>query len=63
VIALFPETRAIPRTLQLVVPIAVPDAPVEALVHVTVPTPMLSDALPPRSMGDKVAVYVAEEVG
>jgi hypothetical protein len=56
VMTLSPAASAMPRTLQLEVPIAVPEAPVAALVHVTVVTPMLSEALPPRSIGDEDAV-------
>jgi hypothetical protein len=63
VMTLLPEASAMPRTLQLEVPIAVPDAPVAAFVHLTTVTPTSSEAVPPRSIGDEEAVYVAEEVG
>jgi hypothetical protein len=63
VIALFPAASAIPSTLQLVDPMAVPEAPVAAFVQLTVITPTSSDAVPPRSIGEEDAVYVAEEVG
>jgi hypothetical protein len=60
---LFPEASAIPTTAQLVVPTAVPEAPVAALVHVTIVTPTLSDAVPPRSIGEEEAAYVGDAVG
>jgi hypothetical protein len=60
---LFPEASAIPTTAQLVVPAAVPEAPVAAFVHVTVVTPTLSEAVPPRSIGEEEAAYVGEDVG
>jgi type III secretory pathway component EscS len=62
-IALFPVARTTPVRLQLVVPVAVPEAPVAAFVHVTVVTPTLSDALPPRESGDEAVVYVGDDVG
>jgi hypothetical protein len=52
-----------PTTAQLVVPDVVPEAPVAAFVQVTTVTPMLSEAAPPRSIGDEEAEYVGEEVG
>jgi hypothetical protein len=63
VIALFPEAKTMPVTLQLVVPVAEPEAPVAAFVHVTAVTPMLSDAVPPRESGDDEVVYVGDDVG
>jgi hypothetical protein len=41
-----PADRAMDATLQLVVPEAVPDAPVAAFVHVTCVTPTSSEAVP-----------------
>jgi hypothetical protein len=63
VMTLFPATSAIDATLQLVVPDAVPEAPVAAFVHVTCVTPMSSEAVPPRAIGVDAVAYVAEEVG
>jgi hypothetical protein len=60
---LFPAAKTMPVTLQLVVPVPAPDAPVAAFVHVTDVTPMLSDAVPPRESGDDEVVYVGEDVG
>jgi hypothetical protein len=55
VMTLFPEASAIPRTLQFVVPFAVPEAPVAAFVHVTAARPIASDAVPPREIGEEAA--------
>jgi hypothetical protein len=63
VMTLFPVASAIPTTLQLVVPTAVPEAPVAALVHVTTVTPRLSEALPPMSIGEEAVAYVGLAVG
>jgi hypothetical protein len=63
VMTLFPAATATPTTLQLVVPIATPEAPVAALVHVTCVTPMLSEALPPMSIGEEAVAYVGDAVG
>jgi hypothetical protein len=60
---LFPDARATPTAAQLVVPLAVPDAPVAWFVHVTAVTPMPSEAVPPRSSSEDDAEYVGEEVG
>jgi hypothetical protein len=56
VMTLFPEASAMPRTLQLDVPIAVPEAPVAAFVQLTCATPTSSEAVPPKSIGDEEAV-------
>jgi hypothetical protein len=63
VITLFPATSASDATLQLVVPVAVPDAPFAAFVHVTVVTPTLSEAVPPSERGVEAVAYVGEDVG
>jgi hypothetical protein len=63
VMTLLPAESAIPTTAQLAVPAAVPEAPVAALVHVTVVTPMLSEAVPPRDRGEEAVAYAGEEVG
>jgi hypothetical protein len=60
---LFPGVSATDATLQLVVPAAVPEAPVPAFVHVTVVTPMLSDAVPPSGTVAEAVGYVADDVG
>jgi hypothetical protein len=60
---LFPEASAIPTTAQLVVPPAVPEAPVAAFVHVTLVTATLSEAVPPTSTAAEELAYVAEAVG
>jgi hypothetical protein len=60
---LFPGVSATDATLQLVVPLAVPEAPVAAFVHVTVVTPTLSDAVPPRGTVAEAVGYVGEDVG
>jgi hypothetical protein len=60
---LFPEASAIPTAAQLVVPPAVPEAPVAAFVHVTTVTPTLSEVVPPRSTVAEELAYVAEAVG
>jgi hypothetical protein len=60
---LFPAESAMPTTAQFVVPPAVPEAPVAALVHVTCARPRLSDAVPPSEIGEEAVVYVGEEVG
>jgi hypothetical protein len=61
--ALSPAASATDATLQLVVPEAVPLAPVVRFVHTTVVTPTLSDAVPPTESGDVAVAYVGEEVG
>jgi hypothetical protein len=43
--------------------VAVPEAPVAAFVHVTVVTPMLSDALPPGETDAEEVAYAGVEVG
>jgi hypothetical protein len=63
VIALFPEASATPRTLQPVVPEAIPESPVAPFVHVTTVTPTASEAVPPRDAGEEDAAYVADDVG
>jgi hypothetical protein len=63
VMALAPDTSAMPATLQLVVPTAVPDPPVAAFTHVTDVTPTLSEAVPPRSTLEDDAAYAGVEVG
>jgi hypothetical protein len=56
VMAFAPDTSAMPATLQLDVPTAVPEPPVAALTHVTDVTLTLSEAVPPRStLEDDVA--------
>jgi hypothetical protein len=60
---LFPAASATDATLQLVVPLVVPDAPVAAFVHVTVVTPMLSEAVPASDKGEEAVVYVGDAVG
>jgi hypothetical protein len=62
-IALSPATSTIDAMLQLVVPEAVPFAPVARFVHTTVATPTLSDAVPPSARGEEPVVYVGEDVG
>jgi len=44
-----PTSRGIGGVFQVVVPVAMPDPPVE-LVHVTEATPTLSDAVPEKTM-------------
>jgi hypothetical protein len=63
VTTLFPAESTIPATLQLVVPEAVPEAPVAAFVHVTVVTPMPSEAVPPSERGVEAVAYVGDDVG
>jgi hypothetical protein len=60
---LFPAERTIPVTLQVVVPVATPVAPVAVFVHVTVVTPTLSEAVPPSDSGVEAVAYVGEDVG
>jgi hypothetical protein len=62
-IALSPPARAIDAMLQLVVPVAVPFAPVARFVHTTVVTPTLSEAVPPRESGEDPVVCVGDDVG
>ena len=49
VIRLLPLVRLIPKMLQLVVPVAVPLAPL-SLIQVTMDTPILSEAVPDKEM-------------
>jgi hypothetical protein len=63
VMTLFPGVSATEKTLQLVVPDAVPEAPVAAFVHATVVTPTLSDALPPSETDPEAVAYAGVEVG
>jgi hypothetical protein len=63
VMTLFPATSAIDPTLQLVVPLALPEPPVAAFVQATAVTPTLSEALPPRDSGDDPVVYAGDDVG
>jgi hypothetical protein len=63
VMILFPGVSATLARLQLVVPDAVPEAPVAAFVHVTVVTPMLSDALPESDTDAEEVAYVGDDVG
>jgi hypothetical protein len=63
VMTLSPATSATLAMLQLVVPDAVPDPPVAALVHVTVVTPTLSEAVPPIPSGEDEVVYAGDDVG
>jgi hypothetical protein len=63
VMTLFPGVSATDATLQLVVPVAVPEAPVAAFVQVTCVTPTASDAVPPSDNGEDAVAYVGEEVG
>jgi hypothetical protein len=49
--------------LQLVVPEAVPFAPVARFVHTTDVTPTLSEAVPARESGEEAVVCVGEDVG
>jgi hypothetical protein len=63
VMTLFPATSATLPILQLVVPLAVPDAAVAALVHVTWVTPTSSEAVPPRPTLEDAVAYVASDVG
>jgi hypothetical protein len=49
VIVFVPTSRGIGGVFQVVVPVAVPEPPVE-LVHVTEVTPTLSDAVPEKTM-------------
>jgi hypothetical protein len=58
-----PAESAIDPALQLVVPTAVPDAPVAAFVHVTTVTPTSSEAVPARFTLEEAVAYVGEEVG
>jgi hypothetical protein len=51
---LFPEASATPTTAQLLVPLAVPEAPVAWFVHVTTATPIPSEAVPPSETGEDV---------
>jgi len=62
VITLLPTLRAMLAIVQLVVPVAVPDPPSE-LTHVTLVTPMLSEAVPPRLIGDEIVEYTWLLVG
>jgi hypothetical protein len=62
VMAFEPATRSI-RALHVVVPVAVPDAPVAPLDHVTVVTVTLSLAVPPRLTGPADALCVGADVG
>ena len=63
IMVLSPFDRLMLEIVQLVVPLAVPLAPL-LLVHVTSFIPLvLSDALPPRLIVLLVAVYVASDVG
>ena len=59
---LVPLSRLIPLTLQLVVPEAVP-LPPRLLLQVTLVTPTLSEAVPPRLMEDDVVLNVSRLVG
>jgi hypothetical protein len=63
VMTLFPAESTTPVTAQLVAPVAVPEAPVAEFVHVTLVTPTLSEAVPPRSIGEAAVEYVGEAVG
>jgi hypothetical protein len=58
-----PTESAIDATLQLVVPTAVPEAPVAAFVHVTAVTPTSSEAVPPRPTLEDAVAYVGSDVG
>jgi hypothetical protein len=52
-----------PLAVQLVVPLAVPLAPVAEFAHVTCVTPTSSEAVPPSVSGLVLVVYVLDEVG
>jgi hypothetical protein len=60
---LSPATSATDATLQLVVPEALPEPPVAALVQVTCVTPTLSEAVPPNATGEDEVVYAGKDVG
>jgi hypothetical protein len=60
---LFPATSTTDAIVQLVVPLAVPEAPVAEFVHVTAVTPTLSDAVPPRASGVDAVAHVGDAVG
>jgi hypothetical protein len=60
---LFPGASEIPATAQLVVPVAAPEAPVAAFVHVTSVTATLSEAVPPSAAVDEEVEEAGEEVG
>ena len=61
---LAPGSRAIPETDQLVVPEAVPDAPVVALIQATERmVPSLSEAVPARSTLGEAVVWVPPGLG
>jgi hypothetical protein len=62
-IALSPATSAIDPMLQLVVPEAVPFAPIARFVQTTLVTARLSDAVPPMERGEENVVYVGDDVG
>jgi hypothetical protein len=63
VMTLFPADSPTEATVQLVVPLALPDPPVAAFVHVTAVTPTASEAVPASATGVDEVVYVGEEVG
>ena len=60
---LLPEISETPLMIQVAAPDAVPDPLVAALDHVTLDTPMLSDALPPKLIVDEAVEYVELLVG
>lgn len=62
-IAFVPGTSAAPAILQPVVPLAMPPAPFAELLHVTLETPTLSDALPASDTVAFVVAKVPEVVG
>jgi hypothetical protein len=61
--AFAPSASATVATDQLVVPVAVPDDPVAAFVHVTDVTPISSEAVPPSATLEEDVAYVGKEVG
>ena len=61
--SLNPEDNEIPTMFQLVVPEAVPETPVAILDHVTLVTPMSSDAVPLISRVDELVTNEELEVG